>query len=425
MKESIINWIRSFYYVQNDHGVSFDQLKYENQAFIWTIMMVICLMFTSLILWWVSKFVITKLLIIIIKRTKIRWDNHLKANKVFRSLAHVVPLLFMDYFLSIVFYQYPVINMFFLKVLHVMIVFTVMISINRCLNALCDIVTENIRYQDKPIKSYFQVAKITSSCIFFILMLSVITNQTPMFFITSLGAMTAIVALIFKDTILGFVSSLQLSSNDMVRIGDWITMDKFGADGDVIEINIASVKIQNFDKTITTIPTYSFISDSFKNWRGMKESDGRRIKRAINLQIDSVQFASDELIQKLKKITIFKEFLIAREIEIKNYNLQYGFTGENAINARKQTNIGLFRRYIEYYVKHNPHINQEMTIMIRQLAPTENGVPIEVYCFTKVKDFEPYEVIVADIFDHIFAMTQLFDLRIFENPTGYDFRINK
>jgi miniconductance mechanosensitive channel len=423
MKESIINWIRSLYFIQNENGRIFDEIIYENHSPYWAIGLFICLIITVYVLWLISRFILAKLVIAFVDKTTITWDDYFVKYKVFRSLANLVPLLLMEYFLSIVFYQYPLINSYCLRFAHLLIVFVIMISVNRCLSAFRDIIQENIRYQDKPIQSYFQIAKITSTCIFIIMMLSVLTDQTPMFFVTSLGAMTAIVALVFKDTILGFISSLQLSSNDMVRIGDWITMDKFGADGDVIEINVSSVKIRNFDKTISSIPTYSFISDSFKNWRGMKESDGRRIKRSISLQIDSIAFASPELLERLRKVKIIKEFIIEREQEIEKYNKEFGFKDDDELNGRRQTNIGLFRRYIEFYIRYNPHINKEMTIMIRQLEAKETGVPIEVYCFTKVKEFEPYEAIVADIFDHIFAVTHLFELRIFENPSGHDFRL--
>lgn len=423
MKESIINWIRSLYFIQNENGRIFDEIIYENHSPYWAIGLFICLIITVYLLWLISRFILAKLVIAFVDKTTITWDDYFVKYKVFRSLANLVPLLLMEYFLSIVFYQYPLINSYCLRFAHLLIVFVIMISVNRCLSAFRDIIQENIRYQDKPIQSYFQIAKITSTCIFIIMMLSVLTDQTPMFFVTSLGAMTAIVALVFKDTILGFISSLQLSSNDMVRIGDWITMDKFGADGDVIEINVSSVKIRNFDKTISSIPTYSFISDSFKNWRGMKESDGRRIKRSISLQIDSIAFASPELLERLRKVKIIKEFIIEREQEIEKYNKEFGFKDDDELNGRRQTNIGLFRRYIEFYIRCNPHINKEMTIMIRQLEAKETGVPIEIYCFTKVKEFEPYEAIVADIFDHIFAVTHLFELRIFENPSGHDFRL--
>jgi miniconductance mechanosensitive channel len=304
-----------------------------------------------------------------------------------------------------------------------LIIFVSIIILNRIFNAIRDIMLANEHFRDKPIQSYTQVLKIVFSGVLIITMFSVITGKSPVFFLTSLGAISAILLLIFKDTILGFVGSIQLSANNMIRIGDWITMDRFGADGDVEEINLATVKVRNFDRTITTIPTYSFISDSFKNWRGMQESDGRRIKRAIKIQIDSVKFASPEMLERLKKIHLVSEFVTMRQKEIDDYNTKNGFVGEKAINGRKQTNLGLFRKYIHYYLDHRLEINSEMPLMIRQLEPTELGVPLEVYCFTVSKEWELYEGVVADIFDHLFSVIEIFELRPFERPTGHDMRI--
>jgi miniconductance mechanosensitive channel len=417
MKDAIIQWIRSFYGTTN-----FNHSAYEQQAIYWAIGMFIVLVAFSLAIWYVSRGILIKVLYALVDRTKSSLDDHLVKNKVFRSLAHLVPLMFMDYFLSIVFYQFPYMHGGLSRLVSVLILFAVMVSINRGLNAFRDIIKEKEVYSDKPIQSYFQVGKIAVSGIFFIIMLSVVTSKSPIFFLTSLGAVSAILLLVFKDTILGFVGSIQLSVNDMIRIGDWVTMEKFGADGEVEEINLATVKVRNFDKTITTIPTYSFISDSFRNWRGMQESEGRRIKRSVNIQIDSIHFASEDLIQQLGKINILNNFIQEREKEIQAYNEKNGFVGEQAVNARKQTNIGLFRRYIEYYLQHNLEINQNMHSLVRQLDSSDKGVPIEVYCFTKTKVWNEYELITADIFDHIFAIVPLFELTIFESPTGKDFR---
>jgi miniconductance mechanosensitive channel len=417
MKDAIIQWIRSFYGTTN-----FNHSAYEQHAIYWAIGMFVVLVAFSLLIWYVSRGILINLLYALVDRSKSSLDDQLVKNKVFRSLAHLVPLMFMDYFLSIVFYQFPYMHGGLSRLVSVLILFAVMVSINRGLNAFRDIIKEKDVYSDKPIQSYFQVGKIAVSGIFFIIMLSVVTSKSPVFFLTSLGAVSAILLLVFKDTILGFVGSIQLSVNDMIRIGDWVTMEKFGADGEVEEINLATVKVRNFDKTITTIPTYSFISDSFRNWRGMQESEGIRIKRSVCIQIDSIHFASEELIEQLGKIKILKNFIHERENEIQEYNKINGFVGEQAINARKQTNIGLFRRYIEHYLQHNPEINQKMHILVRQLDSSDKGVPIEVYCFTRTKVWNEYELITADIFDHIFAIVPLFELTIFESPTGKDFR---
>jgi len=418
MKQLVIDWIRSFYW---DNGV-FDEKLYGEHAVYWCAGMFVLLILFSLLIWYVSRVVLVQIMHMLVDRSKSSLDDHFIKNKVFRSLAHLVPLMFMEYFLTIVFYHFPDLHGSLSKLVSGLILFTLMISLNRGLNAFRDIIEEKEVYADKPIRSYFQVAKIMTTGIFLIILLSLLTSKSPLFFLTSLGAVSAILLLVFKDTILGFVGSIQLSANDMIRIGDWVTMDKYGADGDVEEISLTTVKVRNFDKTITTIPTYSFISDSFKNWRGMQESDGRRIKRSINLHIDSISFASPQLIEKLKKIKILKDFIIEREKEIEDFNKRYGYEGDEAINARRQTNIGLFRRYIEYYIMHNPHINHEMPLVIRQLASSEKGLPIEIYCFTKTKNWNEYELITADIFDHIFAITHLFELNIFENPAGADVR---
>lgn len=422
MKESVIDWIRSFYF-HTENGVrTFDQQAYDQHGVFWTAGMFLVLVLASFLIWMISRFIMVQILNVLVDKTRTHWDDYLVKNKFFRALAQLVPLMFMEYFLSIVFYRYPKMHGFTNKLVMVWIIIVSIITINRFLSTIRDILMENEKYRDKPIQSYFQVAKIISTGILLIVMLSLLTGKSPVFFLTSIGALSAIMLLVFRDTILGFVGSLQLSANDMIRIGDWVTMDKYGADGDVEEINLATVKVRNFDKTITTIPTYSFISDSFKNWRGMQESDGRRIKRSIRINIDTVKFADDMLIERLKNILVLREFITNRQEEIRKYNEDNGFVGENAVNGRRQTNLGIFRKYIQYYLKHKVEINQEMTLIVRQLEPTDTGIPLEIYCFTKTKEWEAYEAIVSDIFDHILAMVRQFELQIFEQPSGRDMR---
>lgn len=253
-------------------------------------------------------------------------------------------------------------------------------------------------------------------------MLSILTNKNPIYFFSGLGAVSAILILIFKDTILGFIGSIQLAVNDMVRIGDWITMEKFDADGFVIEINLATVKVQNWDKTITTIPTYSFVADSFKNWRGMFESGGRRIKRSIYVKIDSIKFCTDEMLARFKEYDLIDEYLVKTEEKIRAYNSKKQINSDVIINGKRQTNIGLFRNYALNYLNYLPEINKNMTIMVRQLQPTEKGLPIEIYCFTSDTQWAVYENIQADIFDHLLAAIGHFDLEVFENPSGKDLK---
>jgi miniconductance mechanosensitive channel len=254
--------------------------------------------------------------------------------------------------------------------------------------------------------------------VFFLLILSEITGQSPASFLAYFGAFSAVILLVFKDTILGFVGSIQLSANDMIRKGDWITMERYGADGNIEEINLTTVKVRNFDRTITTIPTYSFISDSFNNWRGMEESQGRRIKRSLFIEADSICTASDFLIKTLKESQLLGPFLQAEVERIDAYNQQHGL--DQQPNRRKFTNIGLFRRYIEFYLKNHPGVNSDMTLMVRQLQPTDKGLPLEIYCFSLSKVWEEYELLMADLFDHFFSVIQEFELYTFESPSGND-----
>ena len=240
-----------------------------------------------------------------------------------------------------------------------------------------------------------------------------------------MGALSAVILLIFKDTILGFVASIQLSANDLIRIGDWITMEKYGADGDVIEINLNSVKVQNFDKTITTIPTYKLISDSFKNWRGMSDSNVRRIKRALLIKGSSIKFLSENDLNELKKIKLIEGYIIKKEKEISEYNLNLKIDDSSLVNGRSLTNLGLFRIYIEEFLDNNPSINSEMTLMCRQLTPTSQGVPLEIYAFSKDQDWKKYEDIMSDIFDHLLASLKTFHLELFELPSSLNNKVNE
>jgi miniconductance mechanosensitive channel len=234
--------------------------------------------------------------------------------------------------------------------------------------------------------------------------------------------LAAVFSFVFKDSILGFIAGIQLTSNDMLRIGDWIEMSKYGADGDVIDITLNTVKVQNFDKTIVSLPAYALVSDSFKNWRGMTEFGGRRIKRAIYIDMNSITFCTPEMIAKFKKINYLKDYIIEKEQELSRYNKRYNTDVDSFINGRHMTNIGTFRAYIECYLNNNPQLIKGMTQMVRQLPPGENGLPLEIYAFTDDTNWEIYETIQSDIFDHIFSVIDLFDLRIFQNPTGFDMK---
>ncbi len=272
--------------------------------------------------------------------------------------------------------------------------------------------------QQPSIKGYLQLARILLWAVAAILIIAIVLNKSPWLFFTGLGAASAILMLVFKDTILGFVASVQVSTYDMVRVGDWISMPSYQADGDVIDVSINTVKIRNFDQTITTVPTYSLISSGVQNWRGMQEKGGRRIKRAINLDIDTIKFCGDNLLKKLSKLQYLKTYIEQKKVEIDKSNLDRKIDCSTPVNGRSLTNIGLFRAYIDNYLRNNPNISQELTFLIRQLQPTQYGLPLEIYIFTNDTNWVRYENIQSDIFDHLFAALHLFELKAFQIMSG-------
>lgn len=425
MKELIFNWIKTFYSI--DKSAPIEELlshpDFVNHKFFWMLAMLGALIVLFVLTWYLTRMILLAVIKTIALRSKTKFDDLLVEKKFFKSIAHILPLFFLDYFFSITFVSYPKVLDLSLRLNDFLIILVMLISVRRFFNAVRVVLEDKPYFKDKPIGAYIQTVKLIITIVFIIIMLSALTGQSPLFFLTSLGAMTAILLLIFKDTILGFVGSIQISANDMLRIGDWVTMEKYGADGDVIEINLTTVKVQNFDMTITTIPTYSFISDSFKNWRGMANSGGRRIKRSLNIKIDSIKFADDELIHRLSKVKLLSDFIVEQQKEVEQYNKAHGLVDEYQLNARRPTNVGLFRNYVQYYLKNNNELNQEMSLMVRQLQPNSKGLPIELYCFSKTKVWAEYEVVMADIFDHLFAVVESFDLEIHEELTGSDLRM--
>ena len=294
--------------------------------------------------------------------------------------------------------------------------------LNGIFKSLRDILRSSRTFVDKPLDSYLQVLQIFLLFVGGTLAVSIITGNSPWSFLVSLGAASAVLMLVFKDTILGFVASIQVSANDSVRVGDWIEMPKYGADGDVLQINLNNVRIQNWDKTIVTVPTHTLLSDSFKNFRGMQESGGRRIKRAINIKISTIRYLTPEELETLKKISILSPYIESREQEIKRYNTENAVDHEMPVNGRRITNIGLFRAYIKSYVMENPNIHQEMTAMVRQLPATQHGLPLELYMFTKGTKWAFYEDVISDLFDHLLASIKYFGLEVFELPASDDLR---
>ncbi len=274
----------------------------------------------------------------------------------------------------------------------------------------------------KPIRGYIQAVKIVAYIMAAIFIVAFLTDQSPWGILSVLGGLTAVLILVFKDTLLGFVASLQLSANDMVRVGDWIEMPKYGADGDVFDVSIHTVKVRNWDKTIATIPTYALVSDTFKNWRGMKESGGRRIKRAVYIDMSSINFCDEKMLKRFDKIALLKPYLASRQLEIDNYNKEHNVDGSEILNGRRQTNIGVFRAYVIAYLKSLPMIRQDMTFLVRHLQPSAQGLPVEIYVFSADQVWANYESIQADIFDHILAAIPEFGLRLFQYPSGHDLK---
>ncbi|HRK53402.1 MAG TPA: mechanosensitive ion channel [Cyclobacteriaceae bacterium] len=376
----------------------------------------------AILLWKIAQLVINKFIRRVERRTSAQWSNVLLQG-AFAKLPLIIPAIYVTGALPLIFSDYPTWIPTIKTLTAVYITLVVIRIISSTISASNVYYSTSTRYKDRPIASFTQLAKIVVWVIGVIFMLSILIDSNPLALFGALGAVSAVILLIFKDTLLGFIASIQLTINDMVRIGDWVSVPKYGADGDVIGIYLTTIKVSNWDKTISTVPTYSFVSDSFKNWRGMQESGGRRIKRSINFKISSVRFCDDEMLARYAKIELIREHIEKRTDEITTYNSERNVNTEMSIvNGRRMTNIGIFRVYILNVLKKNPNINHEMTHMVRQLEPSETGVPLEIYCFSRIKTWIEYEGIQSDIFDHIMATAKYFDLEIFENPSSSDLK---
>ena len=356
----------------------------------------------------------------LISHTKTTWDDIFLNRKVFNKLSHLAPAVVIYLLVDFALPGADSLITFVKNTVTVYMIIIGLLFIDSFLNAVLDIYRSFEISRELPIRSFMQLAKIVIYFIGAIFIISIILNKTPIYFLSGLGAMTAVLMLIFKDAILGFVAGIQLTANKMVAHGDWIEMPKYGADGDVLEVTLTTVKVQNWDKTITTIPTYALISESFKNWRGMQESGGRRIKRAIYIDLNSIKFCTTKMLEKFSKIKNISEYLEKKMKEINAYNAS--LDQASLINGRQLTNIGTFRAYLNAYLGEHPLINQDLTFLIRQLDPTAHGLPIEIYVFSKDIRWANYEAIQADIFDHILAVVDEFGLKLFQNPTGSDFK---
>jgi miniconductance mechanosensitive channel len=357
----------------------------------------------------------------LVRKTKTQLDDILIKRRVFHKISHIVPALLIYFTARFIFKDYPTFEEIFERASLIYIVIIVILAVDSFINALHEIYLNLPIGKSRPIKGYIQVVKIIIYFIGVIVIISIIAKESPKTLLAGLGAMVAVLILVFRDTILGFVASIQLSANNMVKPGDWIEMPGHNADGDVLDITLNTVKVRNWDKTITTIPTYALGSESFKNWKGMEESGGRRIKRSIRIDMNSVRFVDPEMAEKLKKIHLLKDYIETRQEEIRKYNEENKIDGSILVNGRRMTNLGTFRVYIEQYLKNHPKVHQGLTMLVRHLQPDETGLPIEIYVFCKELAWADYEKIQADIFDHILAVVPEFGLRVFQNPTGGDF----
>lgn len=356
------------------------------------------------------------------KRTRNQWDDLIVERKIINKLMHIIPAILIYILLPLAFPpdETPKILSMLQIICKIYIIAVSLRFINASLNVVNEIYNRKESLKNKPLKGFVQLMQVAVFFVGFIFIISILIGKSPASLFAGLGASAAILMLVFRDTILGFVAGIQLSANDMLRPGDWITMGKYGADGTVIEVTLNAVKVKNFDNTITTIPPYALVSDAFQNWRGMSESSGRRIKRSINIDMNSVCFCTPEMLQKFRKITLLTDYIDKKEKELQTYNETHQIDASVWVNGRRQTNLGVFRAYLTNYLKSLPAVNSNMTCMVRQLQPTETGIPIELYFFSSVKEWVPYENIQSDVFDHVLAVVPEFGLNVFQSVSGND-----
>ncbi|WP_407353065.1 mechanosensitive ion channel family protein [Luteimonas sp. R10] len=386
-----------------------------------TLLALLALILGAALASWITRRVLLRIVRKLVQASPMHWDDALLASGVLSRLAHVVPALVISSGIAFVPGLPEATVLVVRNVAHAYMVLTVALALGNLFNALGDLYARDAdRARTRPIKGYLQVAKLVVFLIAAVLAIAALIDRSPLILLSGLGAMTAVLLLVFKDTILSLVASVQLSGNDMLRVGDWIEMPALDADGDVIDIALNTVKVQNWDKTITTIPTYRLISESFKNWRGMEESGGRRIKRALLIDQSSVRFLEPAERDALRRIALIDGYLDAKRRELEEWNAQLEAAGKDPVNTRRVTNLGTFRAYVEAYLRAHPQIRQDMTLMVRQLEPGATGVPLQVYCFTATTAWTVYEGIQSDIFDHLLAVLPEFGLRLFQAPGGAD-----
>lgn len=372
----------------------------------------------ALVLYGISKIVIHKLIHPYIQNNKFKWDLCFIKRKVFLSIVSLPSLVFLYNHAD----TFPDFENIIKKIIFTVMIFLGLRFLTNLLNALNDIYQTLSIAKGKPIKGFIQIFLIVLYVFALLIVISIFTDSSPWVLLSGFGAMTAILILIFQETILSFVASIRITSSGIIQIGDWLEVPKFGADGDVIDIALHNIQIQNWDKTITNIPTHKLMADSFKNWRGMVESGGRRIMRDILIDVNSIKFCDDEMIARFEKIHYLKDYIKEKKAELDEYNKTHNIDNSIKVNGRRMTNIGTFRAYIKNYLRNHPYINNDLIFLIRQLPAEAKGLPIQIYVFSNQTAWVKYEEVQADIFDHLLSVVNEFDLRVFQNPSGYDLR---
>lgn len=376
-------------------GMEKDDINWGTQITIFLIILLITYLCTKLF-----RHLVIPIIHKITTRTKAKWDDYLFNTEMMKAFTRMIPPIMLYMLTPLAFSKSPQLLNFILKVCLIYLDIVTILLIGTFLNSLYNISSEHEKLRNRPLKGIYQMIKLITITIGIIILISILMDQDPTSILAGLGASAAVLMLIFKDSILGLVAGVQLSVNDMLRPGDWITMNKYGADGYVIEVSLTTVKVQNFDKTITTIPPYALVSDSFQNWRGMRETGGRRIKRSINIDTNTIHFCTEE--------------------EIKTF-IEKGFLDKKTNINERIVNLAIFRNYITDYLNNNPKVNKDLMIMVRQLQPASEGMPLEIYCFSDTPEWIPYETLQSEIFEHVMAMAKEFNLRIFQRPAGTDF----
>lgn len=421
MKMNYLKWLTKLVYnALRKNGFEADVASNINLLINIVALIIIILLFD-----WFTRRVIVTAFKAFSNKTKTTFDDFLVESNFPKYIGHTIPLIIVINLIPYIFDTYKDWGAIMLKATDIYVIVLTVWILRSLVKTTRDFLRTKEAFVDKPLDSFAQIIIIIFWCIAGLFMFSDLTGNSFLASLGTLGAASAIILLIFKDTLLGFVASIQVSVNDMVRVGDWITMQKFGADGDVIEINLTTVKVKNFDNTISTIPTYSLISDSFQNWRGMQDSPGRRIKRCIYLKSNSIKFLTKEDLERFSKIQDIKEYINHRQKDIDKFNKDRGYNKQVPVNGRGQTNLGIFRKYCDEYLKKHPALNKDMTMITRHLPPTPQGMPIEIYAFCNDKRWVNYERIMADIFEHLIAAVPYFDLEIYELPSGNKFTVEQ